>query len=143
MIEHLKKFLHPIAKTAYNNGIICIQRRYIIMDCLFCGIIARRIPAKIVFENEVLLAFHDVNPQAPTHILIIPKQHIQNINHATSDDEALLGQLILAAKKIAADEGLTDAGYRLVFNTNEHGGQTVYHIHLHLLGGRQLTWPPG
>jgi histidine triad (HIT) family protein len=113
------------------------------MDCLFCGIVAREIPAEIVFENDELLAFRDVNPQAPTHILVIPKQHIQNINHATLKDEALLGKLVLAAKDIADQEGLKDSGYRLVFNTNEHGGQTVHHIHLHLLGSRQMTWPPG
>ncbi len=113
------------------------------MDCLFCGIIEREIPAEIVFDNDALMAFRDVNPQAPTHILIIPKKHIQNINHATARDEALLGQLVLAAKQIAAQENLADNGYRLVFNTNDHGGQTVHHIHLHLLGGRQMTWPPG
>ncbi|MCH9756099.1 MAG: histidine triad nucleotide-binding protein [Gammaproteobacteria bacterium] len=113
------------------------------MDCLFCGIIDRKIPAEIVLETDELLAFRDVNPQAPTHILVIPKKHIQTINHATPDDEAVLGKLILAAKAIAAQEDLKDFGYRLVFNTNEHGGQTVYHIHSHLLGGRQMTWPPG
>ena len=113
------------------------------MDCLFCGIVERKISAEIVFENDDLLAFRDVNPQAPTHILIIPKKHIQSVNHATPEDEALLGKLVLAAKDIADQEGLKDSGYRLVFNTNEHGGQTVHHIHLHLLGGRQMTWPPG
>ncbi|MDX2346155.1 MAG: histidine triad nucleotide-binding protein [Legionella sp.] len=113
------------------------------MDCLFCGIVSHEIPSQIVFENDAIMAFRDVNPQAPTHILIIPKKHIQNINHVTSDDAELLGNLVLAAQSIAAEEGLKDAGYRLVFNTNEHGGQTVYHIHLHLLGGRQMNWPPG
>ncbi len=113
------------------------------MDCLFCGIIERKIPADIVFENDDLMAFRDVNPQAPTHILVIPKKHIQSINHATAEDEKRLGQLVLAAKTIAHEEGLKEDGYRLVFNTNNHGGQTVYHIHLHLLGGRQMSWPPG
>lgn len=113
------------------------------MDCLFCGIVSQKIPAKIVFENDELLAFRDINPQAPTHILVIPKKHIQSINHATAEDEALLGKLILTAKHIAEEESLQHFGYRLVFNTNDHGGQTVYHIHLHLLGGRQMTWPPG
>lgn len=113
------------------------------MDCLFCGITAREVSAKIIFENDDLLAFHDVSPQAPTHILIIPKKHIDSISHTTPEDEALLGKLILAAKNIADQENLKDLGYRLVFNTNHHGGQTVYHIHLHLLGGRQMTWPPG
>ena len=113
------------------------------MDCLFCGIVAGEIPADILFENDTLMAFRDVAPQAPTHILIIPKKHIKSIHHATPEDEALLGQLILAARNIAIQEGLGEAGYRLVFNTHDAGGQTVHHIHLHLLGGRQMTWPPG
>ncbi len=113
------------------------------MDCLFCEIAAGKIPAKMVLETEALLAFEDVNPQAPHHILIIPKKHIQNISDATPDDATLLGNMLLAAKDIASKLGLTENGYRLVFNTNAHGGQTVYHIHLHLLGGRQMTWPPG
>lgn len=113
------------------------------MDCLFCRIINREIPADIVLETDELLAFRDVSPQAPTHILVIPKKHIQSINHATPEDEALLGKLVLAAQRIAGQEGLKDSGYRLVMNTNDHGGQTVYHIHLHILGGRQMTWPPG
>ena len=113
------------------------------MDCLFCRIASQDIPTQIVFENDTIIAFHDVNPQAPTHILVIPKKHISSMNHATIEDEALLGQLLLTAKNIAQKEGLTDSGYRLLFNTNQHGGQTVYHIHLHLLGGRQMTWPPG
>ncbi len=113
------------------------------MDCLFCGIVEQKIPAEIVFENDDLLAFRDISPQAPTHILVIPKKHIRSINHATPEDETLLGKLVLAAKDIAKRENLEDFGYRLVFNTNDHGGQTVYHIHLHLLGGRQMTWPPG
>lgn len=113
------------------------------MDCLFCRIINREIPADILFEDDDVLAFHDVSPQAPTHILIIPKKHIHNMNHATDEDEKLLGKLMLTAKKMAEQLELNDLGYRLVVNTNDHGGQTVYHIHLHLLGGRQMTWPPG
>jgi histidine triad (HIT) family protein len=113
------------------------------MDCLFCGIANGDIPADIVFENDVLMAFRDVSPKAPTHILVIPKKHIESMNHATPNDDALLGQLMLKAADIAEKEGLKDPGYRLIVNTNDHGGQTVYHIHLHLLGGRQMNWPPG
>lgn len=112
------------------------------MSCLFCKILAKEIPANIVFEDPELLAFRDINPQAPTHVLIIPKQHIASINEANSKDEQLLGSMILTAKKLADSEKLTE-GYRLVFNVNSGGGQEVYHIHLHLLGGRQMTWPPG
>lgn len=113
------------------------------MDCLFCRIIAGEIPATILYETNDILAFRDINPQAPTHVLIIPKTHIQSINEATAAHEILLGKLILAAQHIAALEGLKDLGYRLVFNTNQQAGQTVFHIHLHLLGGRVMTWPPG
>lgn len=113
------------------------------MDCLFCKIAQGAIPTAIVFEDDELMAFRDVNPQAPKHLLVIPKQHIATINDTNDEDQALLGKMILRAKKIALTEGISDAGYRLVFNINPHGGQTVYHIHLHLLGGRQMTWPPG
>lgn len=113
------------------------------MDCLFCRVARGELPTEVVYENDGLLAFRDINPQAPTHVLVIPKRHIDSINHATPDDAELLGRMLLAAKEVAAQEGLHDAGYRLVFNINNHGGQTVYHIHLHVLGGRQMTWPPG
>lgn len=113
------------------------------MDCLFCRIANGELPTEIVYEDDMLLAFRDINPQAPTHMLVIPKRHIESINHATLDDAELLGHMIFAAKEVASQEGLHDNGYRLVFNTNHHGGQTVYHIHLHVLGGRQMTWPPG
>lgn len=112
-------------------------------DDLFIKIIEREIPADIVFEDDELLAFRDINPQAPVHILIVPKRRIPTINDLGDDDAALVGQMVLAARKLAADEGLSSDGYRLVFNCNEHGGQSVYHIHLHLLGGRQMNWPPG
>ena len=112
------------------------------MSCLFCKIVNEEIPAKVVFENAEILAFHDVNPQAPTHILIIPKRHIPTLDDTDTKDEQLLGQMILAAKKIAQEQGLED-GYRLVLNINSGGGQEVYHIHLHVLGGRQMSWPPG
>ena len=113
------------------------------MDCLFCKIAQGEIPATIVFENNELVAFRDIRPQAPTHLLLIPKKHIATINDTKEEDETLLGKMILTAKKLAKDEGLSDPGYRLVFNINSGGGQEVYHIHLHLLGGRQMTWPPG
>lgn len=113
------------------------------MNCLFCKIVHGEIPAHKIFENVQFLAFRDINPQAPHHFLIIPKKHIRSINEASAEDEVLLGQLLLTAQEVAKQEGLMDKGYRLVINTNDDGGQTVYHIHLHILGGRQLTWPPG
>jgi len=108
-------------------------------DCLFCKIIAKQIPADIIYEDENLLAFKDINPQAPLHILIVPHQHIATINDASNEDANLLGTMILAAQKLAKDNGVSEPGYRLVMNCNEQGGQTVFHIHLHLLAGRQLT----
>ncbi|NEZ03882.1 histidine triad nucleotide-binding protein [Wenzhouxiangella sp. XN201] len=112
-------------------------------DDLFLKIIEREIPADIVFENDEMLAFRDINPQAPVHILIIPKRRIATLNDLEGDDTELIGRLVLTARKLAADEGLAEDGYRLVFNCNENGGQSVYHIHLHLLGGRRMDWPPG
>ncbi|QMT58897.1 histidine triad nucleotide-binding protein [Legionella sp. PC997] len=113
------------------------------MNCLFCKIAQGAIPASVVFEDDEIMAFHDLNPQAPKHLLIIPKQHIATLNDASDENQALLGKMILGAKKIAQTEGISDAGYRLVLNINPDGGQTVFHIHLHLLGGRRMTWPPG
>lgn len=112
-------------------------------DCLFCKIVAKEIPANIVFEGDTLIAFHDIRPQAPTHIQIIPKRHISTINDCVLDDAQLIGQMILTAKMLAAQLGFDEQGYRLVFNINPSGGQEIYHIHLHLLGGRQMMWPPG
>ncbi len=112
-------------------------------DDLFLKIIDREIPADIVFENERVLAFRDIDPQAPVHILVIPKQRIPTINDLADDDAALVGEMVLAARDIARAEGLSENGYRLVFNCNRDGCQSVYHIHLHLLGGRRMTWPPG
>ena len=113
------------------------------MNCIFCKIIQKDIPATIVFENSQLLAIRDLQPQAPTHLLILPKKHIHTIDDSVNEDALLLGQMILCAKQIAQDEKINKDGYRLVFNVNSGGGQEVYHIHLHLLGGRQMTWPPG
>ena len=112
-------------------------------DCLFCKIISGELTSDIVYESENIIAFHDINPQAPTHILIIPKVHISTLNDLKPEHLELMGELIFAAKKIAQKEGISDAGYRTGFNCNEAGGQTVYHIHLHLLGGRDFGWPPG
>lgn len=112
-------------------------------DCLFCKILAGDIPADIIFESDDALAFRDINPQAPTHVLIIPREHIATINELDAGDEAVVGNLFLVAKQIAKQEGIADAGYRVVMNCNAAAGQTVFHLHLHLLGGRQLGWPPG
>lgn len=112
-------------------------------DCLFCRIARKEIPAKLAFESDTVLAFDDINPQAPVHTLIIPKQHIATINDLTTTEQSLIGDLFLTAKQLAAEAGIAENGYRTVFNCNTGGGQEVYHIHLHLLGGRQMTWPPG
>lgn len=112
-------------------------------DCLFCKILAGDIPADVVHETANTLAFRDINPQAPTHVLIIPRRHIARINDIEDGDREQVGGLFVAAKEIAAAEGLADDGYRVVMNCNEAAGQTVFHLHLHLLGGRQLGWPPG
>lgn len=110
---------------------------------IFKKIIDREIPAKIVYEDDLCLAFRDVNPQAPTHILLIPKKEIPTLNELKRDDQALLGHLMLKVPEIAAQEGISEDGYRLVVNTQPGAGQTVYHIHLHILGGRPFHWPPG
>lgn len=111
-------------------------------DTIFSKIIRREIPANIVYEDDLALAFTDVNPQAPVHILVIPKKPIVNIATAQPEDQALLGHLLLIAQKVAKEAGLEN-GYRLVMNTGNDGGQTVYHLHIHILGGRSLSWPPG
>ena len=113
------------------------------VDCLFCKIIAGDIPADRVFENERVLAFRDINPQAPIHILIIPKLHIPTLNDLQPEHSELTGELNRTASELAKKEGIAEAGYRTGFNCNDAGGQTVYHIHLHLLGGRTFGWPPG
>ena len=112
-------------------------------NCLFCNIVAGKIPADIVYEDDGIIAFRDINPQAPVHILIIPKLHISTLNDLKQEHAELIGELILSAKDIAKKEGISDAGYRTGFNCNKAAGQTVYHIHLHLLGGRNFSWPPG
>lgn len=113
------------------------------MSTIFTKIIQKEIPAKIVYEDDDVLAFEDIQPQAPVHILIIPKKEIPTLNDLQEEDSTLMGKLFLVAQKIAKEQGFADQGYRTVFNCNEDGGQTVDHIHLHLLAGRRLTWPPG
>ena len=113
------------------------------IDCLFCKIVAGEIPVEFVYESETVVAFRDINPQAPTHILVIPRKHIATINDITPEDEAVIGNMYTAAKEIAAAEGIADDGYRTVMNCNEGAGQSVFHIHLHVLGGRPMNSPPG
>lgn len=112
-------------------------------DCLFCKMVAGEIKSNMVLETEDLIAFRDINPQAATHVLIVPRKHISTVNDLAEVDAVLIGKLVLAARKIAAMEGITESGYRLVMNCNAGAGQTVFHIHLHLLGGRHMAWPPG
>jgi histidine triad (HIT) family protein len=112
-------------------------------DCLFCKIRDGEIQGDIVFENDDVLAFNDVNPQAPVHILIIPKKHIATVNDMDDSDESVMGKLFSAAKNIASQQSIAEDSYRLVVNCNERAGQTVFHIHMHLLAGRNMTWPPG
>ena len=112
-------------------------------DCLFCKIVNGEIPADIVFESDTAVAFRDISPQAPTHVLIIPRKHIATINDIDDDDQAIVGSLFSAARDVARQEEIADNGYRVVMNCNEDAGQTVFHIHLHLLGGRPMNWPPG
>ena len=112
-------------------------------DCLFCKIAAGQIPATLVYQDERLVAFKDVNPQAPMHVLIIPRRHISSLNDLAEDDDALVGEMIRRAASLAAEQGYGDRGYRTVFNCNADAGQTVFHVHLHVLGGRALKWPPG
>lgn len=112
-------------------------------DCLFCKFISGELDADIVLETEKVLAFRDINPQAPTHILIVPRKHIATINDLTESDAAEIGHLYLVAKELAKAEGFDEIGYRLVINCNAAAGQTVFHLHLHLLGGRNFNWPPG
>jgi histidine triad (HIT) family protein len=112
-------------------------------ETLFSKIIRREIPANIVYEDDDVLAFRDIQPQAPVHVLFVPKRAIPTLNDLATEDAALVGKLVLAAAAFAKREGFAEAGYRTVFNCNPDGGQSVYHIHLHLLAGRQMTWPPG
>ena len=113
------------------------------MDCLFCRIIAGEVPADIIHTDDRSIAFRDINPQAPTHILVVPREHIESLDEATQRDEATLGHLLRVAARVANQEGLSESGYRTVANTGAGVGQSVFHLHLHVLGGRQMNWPPG
>ena len=111
--------------------------------CLFCKIVAGAVPAAKLFEDDRAVAFGDINPQAPTHALVIPRAHVASLNEASAADEALLGHLLLVAARVAREAGHADGGFRTVINTGSGAGQTVFHVHVHVLGGRRLTWPPG
>jgi histidine triad (HIT) family protein len=113
------------------------------MGCLFCNIVSRKIPSQIVHENDHVLAFRDINPAAPTHVLVIPKKHIVGMHDLTREDAALVGELFLAARDVAEQLGLHEKGYRVVANNGPDAGQSVFHLHVHVLGGRQMAWPPG
>lgn len=112
-------------------------------DCLFCKIVDGKIPAKLAFQDDKCLAFYDINPQAPTHVLVIPREHIASLKEANTSHNELLGHLLTSAAKIASDLGVAESGFRTVVNTGANAGQTVFHIHVHVLGGRSLAWPPG
>ncbi|HEV2614077.1 MAG TPA: histidine triad nucleotide-binding protein [Gammaproteobacteria bacterium] len=113
------------------------------MDCLFCKIVRGEIPAKLLYQDDYVVAFADLHPQAPTHLLVVPREHISTINEVNQANSALVGHMIWAATRLAKEAKLDEPGYRVVMNCNADGGQAVYHIHCHLLGGRQMTWPPG
>ncbi len=112
-------------------------------DCIFCRIKDKKIPASIVYEDESVIAFKDIKPKAPVHIVIIPKRHIERVSELESDDSELISRMMLAAVKIADDNGLAGPGYRFVINCNKDAGQEVFHLHMHILGGRKMGWPPG
>ena len=112
-------------------------------DCLFCKIVGRQIPAAIVYQDDRLVAFKDINPQAPMHILVVPRRHVATLNDLTAEDDELMGEMVRLGAAIAKEYGHDARGYRTVLNCNADAGQTVFHIHLHVLGGRTMTWPPG
>jgi len=114
-----------------------------VSDCIFCKIASGEIPADLIYEDDLVVGFRDLNPQAPTHVLLIPRKHIATLNDLQPEDEAIVGRLYSAAAKVAAQEGIAEQGYRTLINCNDDGGQTVFHLHLHLLGGRRMSWPPG
>ncbi|WP_050435425.1 HIT domain-containing protein [Chondromyces crocatus] len=111
--------------------------------CIFCKIANKEIPTKVVLEDEDWLAFHDTNPQAPTHVLVIPKRHVAGLREAAPEDQALLGKLLLGAQQVAAATGIQETGFRTVINSGANAGQTVFHLHVHVIGGRAMGWPPG
>lgn len=113
------------------------------MECIFCRIAEKKLPSKILYEDQISLAFEDINPQAPVHVLVIPKKHISTVLELKKEDQELIGHLFLVASRIATEKGIAERGFRVVLNCNREAGQTVFHIHLHLLGGRPMHWPPG
>jgi histidine triad (HIT) family protein len=113
------------------------------MNCLFCRIVAGEIPADVVYKDERCLAFRDTNPQSPVHVLVVPRDHLDSLDDAAQRDEAMLGHLLRVAARVANEQGLSESGYRTVINTGAGAGQSVSHLHVHVLGGRQLNWPPG
>jgi histidine triad (HIT) family protein len=113
------------------------------MSCLFCRIIAGEIPGKFLYQDDRLVVLQDVNPQAPLHALVIPRQHIATLNDLTADNDGLVGEMVRRAAAVANEQGVAEKGYRAVFNCNSEAGQTVFHIHLHVVGGRPMAWPPG
>ena len=140
--QHRQKF----KCEAYNKQTIrlrLVQLLRLIMDCIFCKIIKKELPADIVYQDETIIAFNDRHPCAPIHKLIVPKKHIATLNYLTEDDTLLAGNMLQVARHLAKKAQITQSGYRAVFNCNKDGGQEVFHLHLHLLGGRVLLWPPG
>ncbi len=113
------------------------------MECIFCGIVNRSLPAELIYESDLIVAFRDITPQAPTHVLIVPREHVESVARLDESHTEFLGEMFLAANTIAQREGIGETGYRLVFNCGRAAGQSVDHVHLHLLGGRKLGWPPG
>ena len=113
------------------------------MNCLFCRIVAGEVPADVIYQDQHSVAFRDVNPQAPVHVLVIPREHMESLDEAARQDEAPLGHLLRVAARVANEQGLSESGYRTVINTGAGAGQSVFHLHLHVLGGRELNWPPG
>ena len=134
---------HAPPWCGHRRNLNLTRRTRPMSSCLFCKIITREIPGSIVYEDDRMLAFNDINPQAPTHVLVVPKRHIDSLNDLKPGDDQLVGELVRRAAAIAKDRGISAGGYRTVFNTNRDAGQTVFHIHLHLLGGRPMAWPPG
>ena len=112
-------------------------------DCLFCRIVAGEIPSDLIYRDERSIAFRDINPQAPVHVLVIPREHLESLDEASQKDEAMLGHLLRVAARVANEQGLSESGYRTVINTGAGAGQSVFHLHVHLLGGRAMSWPPG
>ena len=132
-----------LADRIFTTAASSLLWRYEMQSCIFCKIVAGEIPCKKVYEDDALFAFEDVNPAAPTHILIIPKRHMETLHEIQDTDKELIGSIFVAANEIARKQGIAQEGFRIVVNCGENGGQTVFHIHFHLLGGRRMEWPPG